>query len=202
MHTLPHQLAAQFMQGLMAFAPSDGSLIAAVIAGEDVGPGSSGFATIYALGLFYSYVKTGGAWDLKESIREWEGFSGRDQWDQLIGDWKYSHETWANVLYGYMGSQIGFASDDLLDYAGLAQKKDHDTAPGLSDYVSPRGMRKYDEPADQAGVNIGISLWNKYGLAVRPEHLFDSLAANRYHLKNKPAMPGAYGGGGSRNVPE
>jgi RHS repeat-associated protein len=146
-------------------------------------------ATAYA--LWGWLVRHGGPWDHKSIIREQEKAAGRDPDWQQVGDWKYSFDTWSNIHYGYVGIAAGFSADALLEGAGLEQigsdilayRKWPQAATGVS------GWRRFDEASDQAGIQIGINLWNAFRLAVKPEDIVRAIQSTP-GLNRQPARGG------------
>ena len=135
-------------------------------------------ATAYV--IFGANVRHGGPWDPKGYIGDNYGYS------QQIGDSEYYYDVWGNIMFGYLGKASGFSEAELLDGAGTEQigsdlyytmrYVDTSYLPGRKSDVS--GMRAYDDPYDQVTTQIGIDLWNTYGLEVTPQHIIHALAAN------------------------
>jgi RHS repeat-associated protein len=143
-----------------------------------------------ATAIFGWMVRTNGDWDHKKQIRDMEQAAGRDPDYQQVGEWAYRWDTWSNIHFGYIGAATGFPINSLLDGAGTEQwwtdtilGRPTTEAPGVS------GERRFDEPWDQAAIQIGIDLWNTYGLAVKPEHLIHAIQ-NTPGLLKRPAQGG------------
>jgi len=144
-----------------------------------------------AFAIFGEKVRHGGPWDHKSRIRQREKDADRDLDWQQVGNWEYFYDTWSNIHYGYVGMAAGFSAEDLLEGAGLEQIGSDILAYGKWPQEQPgvSGWRRFDEPSDQAGIQIGINLWNTYRLAVKPEDIIRALGATP-GLNRQPARGG------------
>lgn len=135
------------------------------VAGAFLPPLAAG-AGITAGALWAAMVRTGGPWDHKTRVRELQGGT----FTPLPGTpGKVSYEIWSNIHYGYVGRDIGFPAAVLHAGANGADLLEH----GQVD----RG--------DQAAVQIGIELRNKYGPGeLRPEHIDEAIRAHYQELKD------------------
>ncbi|MBI3958218.1 MAG: hypothetical protein HY328_05365, partial [Chloroflexi bacterium] len=139
--------------------------------------------------LWISMVKAGADWDHKGEIRE-----KYREYVQYEG-YAYRFDTWSNIHYGFVGRKIGFTSTELLAGAGAAQIKD-----GTSNIRYWKSW--FDEPEDQAGIRIGIEMYETYQLNLTPaqfRHVFDRNAAllSRWKI-DIGEYGGGYGSGGDR----
>ncbi|MGB9873197.1 MAG: RHS repeat-associated core domain-containing protein, partial [Anaerolineae bacterium] len=95
-----------------------------------------------------------------------------------VGSRLYFYDIWSNIHYGYVGRASGFSQPELTGGAGVEQigsdlynyKDTHQwphQSPGTDSWLA-----SWDQPSDNAAIQIGIRLWNQYGLAVRPADLY------------------------------
>jgi len=103
----------------------------------------------------------------------------------------YYYDIWSNIHYGYLGLICGFSEDQLLDGAGLAQY----LQDGLNNLLlksnekpkkngSNQNLRKFDGLADSVSINLGFSLYKKYGKY--PENLTSNLLLEE--IENLPTI--------------
>ncbi|MEU5850400.1 polymorphic toxin type 44 domain-containing protein [Saccharopolyspora shandongensis] len=107
-------------------------------------------------------VKPDGEWDHKSKIL---GMTVEDNTYTPIpgvpGEIRY--DMWSNIHYGYVGREAGFSADDL------------HTGADVADY----GTQGHTDPADQAAVQFGMDLHEKYGPdALTPEIVQQEIIAN------------------------
>ncbi|MGW5647185.1 WXG100-like domain-containing protein [Saccharopolyspora sp. NPDC003752] len=107
-------------------------------------------------------VKPGGEWDHKSKIL---GMTVEDNTytpiPGVLGEIRY--DTWSNIHYGYVGLEAGFSEDEL--HAGA----------NVADY----GTQDRTDPTDQAAVQFGMDLHEKYGPdALTPEIVQQEIVAN------------------------
>jgi RHS repeat-associated protein len=95
-------------------------------------------------------VKGGGPWDFKPDILRQVG----KKIDLAGGTYRY--DIAANIHYGYVGRASGFSSNALLNGAGIAQIR-----AGTSSLTFL--WTRFDSPFDQAAIQVGIYLYEKYG---------------------------------------
>ena len=138
---------------------------------------TGGVAKAEAYTLWGVMVRTNGPWDHKSYIRNMEKEAGRHRLYQRVGEFEYKFDTWSNIHYGYVGAGAGFSSEELLNGAGFEQigtnmmdRRGPVAAPGVS------GLKRYDDPYDQAGIELGYQLWLDHGLALKLEDLIQALA--------------------------
>ena len=103
-------------------------------------------------------VGPGRPWDYKGPIGE----AVHDIWTYYESEY-YFYDTWGNINYGYAGRAARFTHDELLRGAGLGQI--------ASDLIGEREINygwssNFDDPADQAAVRIGVTLYDQYGLNI------------------------------------
>ncbi|MBC7251751.1 MAG: hypothetical protein H5T62_15925 [Anaerolineae bacterium] len=110
-------------------------------------------------------VAPGMPWDHKPKL---EGKLGLAQGDgdyffPIEGDpeHEYYYDIWSNIHFGYVGAAAGFDAETL--QAGAA-------VPGIAGA---------NDAYDMLSIQIGIDLWNKYGLKLTPEQLHDAILAHR-----------------------
>lgn len=104
------------------------------------------FANSYRLSIFYTLVKSNGAWDLKRTLgtKSKYTFMGTKKTGEYIG----------NHHYGYMGKAIEFSNTVLKIAAGMYQ-----IYSGTSKwkYISSY----FDDPVDQKAITKGYTDYNK-----------------------------------------
>ncbi|MEV6235014.1 polymorphic toxin type 44 domain-containing protein [Saccharopolyspora shandongensis] len=111
---------------------------------------------------WFELVKPGGEWDHKSWILD---MTVEDNTETPIpgtsGEIRY--DMWSNIHYGYVGREAGFSADDL------------HTGADVADY----GTQGHTDPADQAAVQFGMDLHEKYGPdALTPEIVQQEIIAN------------------------
>ncbi len=95
-----------------------------------------------------------------------------------VGSTLYRFDIWSNIHYGYVGRATGFSQPELTGGAGVEQ-----IGSDLYNYGhthqwphrSPRAdnwAASWDDPSDNAAIQIGIRLWDQYGLAVKPADIY------------------------------
>ena len=96
---------------------------------------------------------------------------------------------WSNIHYGYVGAAAGFSDGVLLDGAGLEQVGStllRGKTPTRSTGVS--GLRAWDDPADRAGISVGIALYGRKPAGVTPDELV-RLVTTSPSVVTKPYAP-------------
>jgi len=143
-------------------------------------------APVVEKGLAYKkwidMVRTGGPWDFKRYIRERrEGFEWGGEFIRMCCG-GYQYEVVANIHYGCVGRAAGFTGLELKMGAGVFNYLDNRMNQGYQERIE-RGevglYTYYDEPEDQAAIQIGIDLYGG-GSALSPERfcrVFDRLAS-------------------------
>ena len=140
---------------------------------------------LVAYRLWKSMVQSGGPWDHKEQITKLFGKG----YSVLHNGYLYRFDIWSNVHYGYVGRKVGFTPIELRAGAGYAQIRDRTSK--LSYWSS-----WFDDPYDQAAINVGIELYEVYQLDITPQNFWEIFD------KYAPSLPRrwfgeASGGGGS-----
>jgi RHS repeat-associated protein len=115
--------------------------------------------------LWMERVFKGRPCDYKDYIREKYGSLVR------VGSRQFPFDIVANVNYGYIGRVAGFSAIELKVGAGAAQVVDNvvtpmlkGTAPSWQNIGPPATF--FDDPRDQAAIQIGIELYDRYRLDV------------------------------------
>lgn len=148
-------------------------------------PGGGPAAILYAIAAtersaayatWAGKVAPDGIWDHKTPI-----LAAFDE-EQTVYGQHYTHDTWSNIHYGYVGRALGFTGDELLYGAGLAQFLD-EARKGFSndnyvDYLkSGNAMQTYlDNGNDPAFIQFGIRLWDTYGDSLTREIFVEELS--------------------------
>ncbi len=141
-----------------------------------VGEGLSGAAVAdasadaEAIAIMGWMVRQKGPWDPKKYIGNSFTYS-----QEVGGDWYYD-DIWGNIMYGYLGAAAGFSSSELLNGAGMEQVGSsigyaanyRDPAYLPTRQAGVPGLAAWDDPADQVTAQLGVSLWNTYGLEMTP----------------------------------
>jgi RHS repeat-associated protein len=97
----------------------------------------------------------------------------REGWS-TVGSSLYRFDTWSNIHYGYVGRASGFSQLELTGGAGIEQigsdlvsGKRPQRSPGADNWAA-----SFDDPSDNAAIQIGITLWNRYALSVKPADVY------------------------------
>jgi hypothetical protein len=124
-----------------------------------------------------------GVWDYKAAIRALSLLTTGNADMQQVNSHFYDYDIWTNLHFGYVGSAAGFTADQLLQGAGVAQMLSDEYHTGLITQHPPAiGFASYDNPHDQAAINVGISLWWHFALWVQPSDIVNAIEAA--HLYN------------------
>jgi len=115
-------------------------------------------ARFNAYNAWADMVDTDRPWDHKSVIKREFGYG------QYVGNETYTFDVWSNIHYGYVGRDCGFSEVELLAGAGYAQIK-----AGTSGWSYWSSW--FDDPRDQAAIQVGINLYNKQGLSLTVELL-------------------------------
>lgn len=67
-------------------------------------------------------------------------------------NYDYYYDIWSNIHYGYVGLSVGFSQEILLNGANMAQ------------IIDSLGRNTEDPPDDVTAINIGFSLFKKFGV--------------------------------------
>lgn len=120
-----------------------------------------------ALVQWKAWVGNRKPWDhkpiVKKSFGEWSG--------DIPTVWEYNFDIWSNLHYGYVGRCVGFSAWTLKAGAGYAQVSAGTSPDG---YISRRFgtlgdgdfLAAFDDPKDQAAIQVGIALWDAKGVGV------------------------------------
>ncbi len=123
---------------------------------------AAGSAKALAYIIWIKMVKTDAPWDYKLKIyRKESGFEWGGEHYQMCCS-QYSYENPSNIHYGYVGKAAGFGDLELKAGAGVAQYWQHRLSPEYQKLIEAGkvGLHTYfDEPEDQAGIEIGLSLF-------------------------------------------
>lgn len=128
-------------------------------------------------------VRPGGIWDHKSALSPLIADNpSQHRFNGVQAEWyahsfkaygSYRYDVWSNVHFGFVGTSAGFSADVLADGAGVAQLN-----PGSWDSVWSTmqngglpGMRRYDDPADQSALMLGIHLFQRYGTGLTLDQL-------------------------------
>ncbi len=101
----------------------------------------------------------------------------REGWS-TVGSALYRFDIWSNIDYGYVGRASGFSQPELTGGAGIEQiGSDLYSYPHTHRWPSQSSgadnwAASWDDPSDNAAIQIGIHLWNQYGLSVRPSDIY------------------------------
>lgn len=138
------------------------------IMGASVGVvGSSGDVWVgaHAAALFKwrELVRSGAKWDHKKQLRDLLSLRPGDWHFPIAGDadHEYYYDIWSNIHYGYVGSAAGFSDIELQAGAALGG------AAGTNDDI------------DVETVQIGIDLWQRYGVNLTEDQLRKEILARR-----------------------
>jgi RHS repeat-associated protein len=99
---------------------------------------------------------------------------GKPQDYSTVGSRLYRFDIWSNIHYGYVGRASGFSQPELTGGAGIEQigselytgRLPH-RFPGADNWAA-----SWDDPSDNEAIQIGIHLWDLYGLTVRPADIY------------------------------
>ena len=99
---------------------------------------------------------------------------GKPKGWSTVGSLLYRFDIWSNIHYGYVGRASDFSQLELTGGAGIEQIGSNlynKTVPHRSSRAD-NWAASWDDPSDNAAIQIGIQLWNQYGLAVKPADLY------------------------------
>jgi len=124
-----------------------------------------------------------GIWDHKPFIKKNYGMWS---YDDVSGN-SYQYDVWSNVHFGYVGAASGFSDWELKSGAGVGQLLAGTSDVGIFDKeywrrrFSTLGdadvLAAFDDPKDQAAIQLGIDLWRKYGTELTADELMDAIRA-------------------------
>lgn len=153
---------------------------------------SKAVSFLAALKLFKAQVCTGCAWDQKEALRrilniepQEKGqisYGGADHYLPVPGERgiSLSYDIWSNIHYGFIGRAAGFDGEDLQKAADLGRE-----------YPSLEPVFGKNYPGDVISVQIGIDLYDKYGVdGLTPERLQEAIinAVPQYQSVYNPSQ--------------
>jgi len=107
----------------------------------------------------------------------------------LVGARLLRYDIWSNIHYGYVGRASGFSQPELTGGAGIEQIGSN-WLSGASPHFSQGAdnwAASWDDPSDNAAIQIGIHLWNEHSLAVKPSDLYLAVLEEP-RLANKPLV--------------
>lgn len=122
----------------------------------------AGGAKAAALMRWKNLVQTGARWDHKPILRRMLRLTQNDRHFPIEGDpdHEYFYDIWSNIHYGYVGRAAGFTQIEL--------QLGHQMG----------GSAGQTDPMDIETVQLGIDLWNQYGLNLT-QALFRQSILNR-----------------------
>ncbi len=136
-------------------------------------------------------VRQNGVWDHKPKIRSrFHPRATPSQEYHLYGNTLYFYDVWSNIHCGYVGRAAGFSEGQLLDGAGVEQFWSdvfRGTRPTRS--VSVAGPRRWDDPKDRAGIQIGIELYHNNPVHISTQQVLDAVLANKPFIQTKVWAP-------------
>jgi RHS repeat-associated protein len=120
--------------------------------------------------IFFNLTKTGGKWDHKWQLRPMlniQAGNRADEYFPIRGDneFEYFYDIWSNIHFGYVGSAIGFPSQDLIDIPDLYNRAPAFVKPVIKPFLGSNG------PGDLISVKIGIDLWKNHKNSLTKEQL-------------------------------
>jgi hypothetical protein len=141
---------------------------------------------VAALMKWRNLVRSGAKWDHKNLIRNMLSLKKGDFHFPILGDpdHEYYYDIWSNIHYGFVGTAAGFSEWELQKGAAMGG------AAGTNDDI------------DVETVQIGIDLWNRYGLKLTMDQLRLEILSRRdkmLKLQNTPAYIAAQTTGGDPN---
>lgn len=150
---------------------------------SDVAPALRVTALIRALYEFLMIVNYGAKWDQKTLIKNTWGKTSFFLGVELEFD------IWSNIHYGFVGRQIGFNPEVLLTGAGYAQAAFSQIPRGWFErWVSgqaPYLGQAFDDPVDQASIQLGMQLSNAKGRSLGESDLTSLLKKNLSQVSRK-----------------
>jgi len=153
-----------------------GKILAAANAASCVRRGMTSSAA--ALALWTWKVRQGGEWDHKTAISRIPDSSSTRQYHRL-GAFAYYYDVWSNIHYGYVGAACRFGEGLLLDGAGLEQAGSSLAAGRLPERIADLPIpRAWDDKPDQAGIQIGITLYRESPHGVTAQQLVKAVVAS------------------------
>ena len=108
-----------------------------------------------------------------------------------VADKQYRSDIWSNIHYGYVGASAGFPSSEMIDGAGVEQVGTNiwnDDTPVRSP-DAPSWLSSWDQPSDTASIQLGASLWYRYGLSVTPGDLYVAVTLEGWNLASRLPPP-------------
>jgi len=137
---------------------------------------------------FFKLVRFGGDWDQKSDLRSLLNMpKEKDQYFpirpingvegfELASHNEIFYDIWSNIHYGYVGSAIGFQSEELQDFANISQN--FEDFPILQSFIEDTiGFGEFD-PGDVISVDIGINLWKTKNIGLTKSDLHSEIQRN------------------------
>ena len=112
---------------------------------------------------FSDLVGNRGPWDIKREFPHWV----RDP----VEGFEYGSDLWGNLHYGYLGKAAGFTETELILGAHWQANRDTDAW--------------WDDPKDQAAIELGFALWDEHGFPIPRGALMDSLRRRKAELNTR-----------------
>lgn len=139
----------------------------------------------YHIALFKwaSLVAPEKKWDHKADINEKFGMWCFDP----VTKFEFYGDIWSNVHYGYIGLSIGFSEAILKMGAGVAQLVRSGVPETFGKECKESAgawacLPAFDNPNDQASIQIGFDLWNTYGRRLVAANVCDIVRSRRAML--------------------
>jgi len=144
---------------------SRGPEVAAMRVGNSLTTGAAG--KVAALAAWAALVQSGGRWDHKKDLRRMLMLVKGDMHFPFRGDTQheYYYDIWSNVHYGYVGRAAWFTATEL--------QMGHQVG----------GIAGRTDPFDVETVQLGIDLWNQYGINMTKQQLHQELLARSPKLQ-------------------
>jgi hypothetical protein len=149
-------------------------------------PGKQSLEIGMAMDIWRSMVGNRRPWDHKLVIKQTFGVWASDAASRR----SYKFDIWSNLHYGYIGLSVGFSRWVLLAGAGAAQLKAGTSPPGYwKRRVGSIGdfdfLAAFDDPADQAAIEVGMDLWEDEGRGLTLTRLVGEVRARAGDLATK-----------------
>ena len=147
-----------------------------------------------AYALWAWMVRQGGPWDPKGRIRE----QFHSVYQPLRDGYEYYYDVWGNVMYGYLGTALGFSETELFEGAGAEQIGSdigytimwRDLGRLPRQRIPEAGsLAAFEHPQDRVGIEIGIELWREYGVRFTPEILEEAIVRRGKELERRLYTP-------------
>lgn len=135
-----------------------------------------------AYGAFERLATDNAPWDIKREFPRWV----RDPEDGV----EYGSDVWGNIHFGYLGKAAGFLGTlELLNAAGINQYgKDKNADPEGGELVWMwvyEFFSTWDDPKDQAAIELGFALWDQCRFPVPRGVLVEALRRRKGELNTR-----------------